>query len=173
MNVGFWAAAATGVLIAIIGPVNAALQARLGTWGMVAVVHLLGLVVGVLGLALFERAPQAARPDGVLRMLLLAGALLALVVFAWVIRAAPGQGVPVFAFLGGILGALVVVGTIIAIQHLGVLAALVTIVASQLLAAALIDQFGLFELPAIAMTPARALGLLLMLAGVFLVAREG
>lgn len=172
MNVGLWAAMATGVLIAVIGPVNAALQARLGTWGMVAVVHLLGLAVGVLGLALFERAP-VARPDGALRMVLFAGVVLALAVFTWAFRTAPGQGVPAFAFLGGVLGALVVVGTIVAIQHLGVLAALVAIVASQLVAAALIDQFGLFELPVIAMSPSRALGLLLVLAGVFLVARKG
>lgn len=59
-----------------------------------------------------------------------------------------------------------------AIQHLGVLAALVAIVSSQLIAAALIDQFGLFELPVIAMSPKRVLGLLLVLLGVFLVVRK-
>lgn len=173
MNPGLWAAATTGVLIAVIGPVNAALQARLGTWGMVAVVHLLGLAVGVLGLLLFERGPAAVRLDGTLRFLMLAGVVLALAVLAWAFRAAPGEGIPTFAYLGGVLGALVVVGTIVAIQHLGVLAALVAIVSSQLIAAALIDQFGLFELPVIALTPTRALGLLLVLAGVFMVAREG
>ncbi len=172
MNPGLGAAAATGVLIAVIGPVNAALQARLGTWGMVAVVHLLGLAVGVLGLLLFERG-AGARIDGTLRFVLVAGVLLALAVLAWAFRAAPGEGIPAFAFLGGVLGALVVVGTIVAIQHLGVLAALVAIVSSQLIAAALIDQFGWFELPVIAMNPTRALGLLLVLVGVLLVARRG
>jgi len=173
VNVGLWAAVATGVLVAVIGPVNAALQARLGTWGMVAVVHLLGLTVGVLGIALFERTPAGRAPDEFLRVMLVAGVVLALAVFTWAFRTAPGQGVPAFAFLGGVLGALVVVGTIVAIQQLGVLAALVAIVASQLIAAALIDQFGFFELPAIAMNPVRTVGLLLMLAGVFLVARKG
>lgn len=163
---------ATGVLIALIGPVNAALQVRLGTWGMVVVVHLLGLAVGVLGLALFERS-QVARPDGALRMVLFAAVVLALAVFFWAVHTAPGQEIPAYAFFGGMLGALVVVGTIVAIQHLGVLAALVAIVSSQLATAALIDQFGLFDLPVIAMSPSRVLGLLLVLAGVFLVVQKG
>ncbi|HGY10311.1 MAG TPA: hypothetical protein ENK37_09745 [Oceanithermus profundus] len=172
MNAGFWAAAITGVLIAVLGPVNAALQARIGTWGMVAVVHLLGLAVGMLGLVLLDRT-GFARTDASLRLLLFSGVVLALALLVWAFRYAPGQGVPPYAFLGGVLGALVVVGTIVAIQHLGVLAALITIVAGQLATAALIDRFGLFDLPVVLLSPARLLGLLLVLAGVFLVVRKG
>jgi transporter family-2 protein len=100
------------------------------------------------------------------------GALVALIVLlsrggnlkAW-------QGVPWYAFSAGLLG-LVIVGTIgYVVPRLGVAKGFTLIVASQFLLAALIDQFGWFGATVRPIDLPRTLGLLIMLAGVWLAVR--
>ncbi len=172
MNAGLVVAIATGMFIAAIGPINSVLQDRLGTWGMVTLVHLIGLLAAAAGFLLFERNLLVEGRLGPGLRLLGWGVWTMLVLGVVWLAAAPLRGLPPYAFLGGVLGVAVVAGTILAIQHLGVLAALTVIVASQLLTAALIDQFGWFGQMQITMTPARTAGLLLVLLGVVLMMRE-
>lgn len=81
------------------------------------------------------------------------------------------SGLPWYAFTTGILG-LVIVGSIgFAVPRLGVARAFTLIVASQFLMAALIDQFGWFGAAMRPIDLTRAVGLLVMLAGVWLVVR--
>lgn len=82
------------------------------------------------------------------------------------------RALPWYAFAGGLYGALFVSVAAFATPRLGVGLTLVTLVAGQLLIATVIDSFGLFGLARHTLTPARAAGLLLVVAGVAL-ARRG
>jgi len=172
MLTGLLIAVTTGVFIAAMGPVNAVLSNRIGSWNAVSLVHLIGLLVAVTGL-LFLDSRGKVLPNGTdLRYLLWPGLAILGAVLFWVLTSDFVSGVPAFGFFGGALGVLVVIGTIGAINRLGVLSALTVIVSSQLITASLIDHFGWFGQHAIPLTPWRALGLVLTLFGVLLVLRS-
>src|SRR3990172_4704954 len=79
------------------------------------------------------------------------------------------SGLPWYAFSTGILG-LVIVGSIgFVVPRLGVARAFTLITGSQFLMAALIDHFGLFGAAVRPVDASRALGLVVMMAGVWLV----
>ncbi len=172
MFTGVLIAITTGVFIAAIGPVNAVLSNRVGAWSAVSLVHLIGLLVAVSGLLLFDSRGKVLPGGSDLRYLLWPGVVALGAVLLWILVSGYVNGVPVFGFFGGVLGVLVVIGTVGAINRLGVLGALTVIVSSQLLMASLIDYFGWFGQHAIPMNPWRALGLVLMLAGVVLVLKS-
>jgi len=73
---------------------------------------------------------------------------------------------------GGLLGAFFVTMTIIAVPKLGTLAVMSLIIAGQLTTAALLDQFGIFGLRQISLTPLRGVGILLLCIGAGLVIRK-
>jgi transporter family-2 protein len=80
-------------------------------------------------------------------------------------------GLPWYAFTPGILG-LVIVGSIgFVVPRMGVARAFTLIVASQFLMAAVIDHFGLFGATVRPVDAARAVGMVVMMAGVWLVVR--
>ena len=82
-----------------------------------------------------------------------------------------GVGLPWYAFTTGILG-LVIVGSIgFVVPRMGVARAFTLIVASQFLMAAVIDHFGLFGATVRPVDAARAVGMVVMMAGVWLVVR--
>jgi transporter family-2 protein len=82
-----------------------------------------------------------------------------------------GVGLPWYAFTPGILG-LVIVGSIgFVVPRMGVARAFTLIVASQFLMAAVIDHFGLFGATVRPVDAARAVGMVVMMAGVWLVVR--
>jgi transporter family-2 protein len=79
--------------------------------------------------------------------------------------------VPLYAYTSGILG-LIIVGTIgFVVPRMGAARGFTLIVASQLLLAALIDQFGMFGAIQRPFDLSRSVGLLVMLTGVWLVTR--
>jgi transporter family-2 protein len=79
--------------------------------------------------------------------------------------------VPLYAYTSGILG-LIIVGTIgYVVPRIGAARGFTLIVASQFLLAALIDQYGLFGAIQRPFDLSRSVGLLVMLAGVWLVTR--
>jgi len=81
------------------------------------------------------------------------------------------SGLPWYAFTTGILG-LVIVGSIgFVVPRMGVARAFTLIVASQFLMAAVIDHFGLFGATVRPVDAARAVGMVVMMAGVWLVVR--
>lgn len=80
-------------------------------------------------------------------------------------------GVPWYAFTTGLLG-LIIVGTIgFVIPRLGAAKGFTLILASQFLLAALIDHFGLFGAVPRPLDLSKAIGLAVMLGGVWLVVR--
>lgn len=73
---------------------------------------------------------------------------------------------------GGFLGAFFVTLTIITVPRLGTTAVMATIIAGQLITAALLDHFGLFGLRHLPLTPLRLVGMLLLAAGATLIIKR-
>lgn len=102
--------------------------------------------------------------------------LVALVAVAVVggARWAPGSAaaVPAWAWLGGLLGALYVASTTVLGPRLGAAALLALTLAGQMVAALIVDHYGVIGFPQSPVTPARLLGALLLVAGVLLIMRR-
>lgn len=75
---------------------------------------------------------------------------------------------PKISLIGGTLGVIVVGSSIYAISKLGVSYALAILILAQLITAGLIDHFGWLGMEQITFNWKRALGIALLLAGVFL-----
>jgi bacterial/archaeal transporter family-2 protein len=100
-------------------------------------------------------------------------ALLACAVaFAPRLHTASFGQVPAWAWFGGLLGAGYVAATTLLGPRLGALALLALLLVGQLLAALLIDQFGVLGFPRTAVTPSRLLGAALLVAGTLMVVRR-
>ncbi|MBI5067683.1 MAG: DMT family transporter [Deltaproteobacteria bacterium] len=78
---------------------------------------------------------------------------------------------PWWSYTGGLLGAFFVALTVVLTPRLGVVATVALLLAGQMVGAALLDHHGLLGLAVRSFTPQRALGLLLLAGGVFLVQR--
>lgn len=78
---------------------------------------------------------------------------------------------PWWMYTGGLLGAGFVLASIILTPRLGAAATVGLFLAGQVIASIIIDHFGLFRAAVQEATPPRLLGVLLILAGVFLVQR--
>ncbi|HEX2616371.1 MAG TPA: DMT family transporter, partial [Flavobacteriales bacterium] len=79
---------------------------------------------------------------------------------------------PVYGYLGGIIVATYVVMITILAPRIGVGTAIGLIVTGQIICAVLIDHFGWFNVPPHAINSTRIIGMLLMIAGVYLVMRK-
>lgn len=95
---------------------------------------------------------------------------VAVLLLAWVktdlgghLSALPQQ--PWWKLSGGLLGALLVLTSIVVAPKIGIGNMLFFLIIGQLAAAALIDHFGLIQMPVRAVTPAKLTGLGLMAAG--------
>jgi transporter family-2 protein len=71
--------------------------------------------------------------------------------------------------LGGVAGVAVVLMSLIGVRTLGVGGVAAALVATQLIFSALIDRLGLLDVTQIGLTPARVLGIALLIAGTVLV----
>jgi transporter family-2 protein len=89
-------------------------------------------------------------------------------------RWAPGSTatVPAWAWFGGLLGAVYVASTTVLGPRLGAAALLALTLAGQMLAALIIDHYGIIGFPQSPLTPSRLLGAALLVAGVLLVMRR-
>jgi transporter family-2 protein len=76
-----------------------------------------------------------------------------------------------YYLLGGLLGALYVTNALIVVSVIGAGGVAAATVTGQLTASVVIDRLGLFGLDQVALSPARLLGVGLLLAGTFLVIR--
>jgi transporter family-2 protein len=101
------------------------------------------------------------------------GALL-LVAVASGARWAPGSAasVPAWAWFGGLLGAAYVAATTVLGPRLGAAAVLALTLAGQMVAALLVDHYGVIGFPQSPVTPARLLGATLLVVGVLLIMRR-
>jgi transporter family-2 protein len=125
--------------------VNSAMRLQLGRPEWAALVN---FVVGSMGLALYVALQRLPLPAAA----------------AW------GRA-PWWAWSGGLLGAFYVTATVVLTPRLGVTTSLALMLAGQVMAALAFDHFGLLGLVERAVTPTRALGALLLVAGVILVQR--
>jgi len=99
---------------------------------------------------------------------------LALVAIASGARWAPGSAasVPAWAWFGGLLGAAYVAATTVLGPRLGAAAVLALTLAGQMVAALLVDHYGVIGFPQSPVTPARLLGVVLLVAGALLIMRR-
>ncbi len=140
--VAVFLAIVAGVAIGFQGTFNSLLSKTVGLWESTFIVHLTGLAAVTVVMLLF------------------------------------GQGnvfnvfqAPRASLLGGLLGMVVVAAVIVAFRRLGAMYALGLVIFSQLLVAAVIDHFGWFGIERTPFSLARALGLLLLGAGVYFLKR--
>lgn len=82
------------------------------------------------------------------------------------------RGAPWWELTGGLLGAAFVATSILVVPRIGTAAAMAAVVAGQLAAGLALDQLGAFGLARIPASPARLLGVALLLVGAALVVRR-
>lgn len=132
-----------------------------------------GLVVQVgLNMAISRvlgSAPAAALVNFLVGSLILA-TLVALLRPDWPTRAQLSS-IPLWAWLGGAFGAAYVATATFAGPRLGALMLLALTVAGQMLASIIVDHYGLLGFAEQPVTMTRLLGVALLAAGIFLVAR--
>ena len=89
-------------------------------------------------------------------------------------RVAPGSvaAVPAWAWFGGLLGATYVAATTVLGPKLGAASFLALTLAGQMLAALLVDHYGVIGFPQSPLTPTRLLGTALLVVGVLLIMRR-
>jgi bacterial/archaeal transporter family-2 protein len=130
-----------GALVAMQSPINAALARGVGVFEASLVSFAVGTLAAVVVVILFGGGRLSA---------------------------AVAQ-VPRWQLLGGLLGLGYVTLIILSVPRIGVTAVMVSGLAGQLATAMLIDQFGWFGVGVRPVTPSRVLGVVLMLASIYLI----
>ena len=138
-------AAVAGLAGAVQAAVMGELGERVGIWPAVAFSGLVTIVIAFGALAFADGVGSVAR----------------------VVRE------PVWLWTGGALSVLIILAVTVGAPRIGVTATIGTIIAGNLLMAAIVDQFGLFGLDKIAIGWPRALGLVLLAAGTVLSLQRG
>ena len=136
---------AAGVLLPVQAGVNAQLRSVVGSPLAAALVSFLVGTAGLGTAAVIFRAPMAVRT-------------------AWAVS-------PWWLWVGGLIGALYVVATIVLAPRLGAATLVAAVVAGQMIASLLLDQYGLLGFPTHAINGLRVLGAALVTVGVILVQR--
>ena len=136
--------AVAGMLVALQAPVNSRLGKGVGTFPAASISFLIGLIV-------------------LLAIALLAGGFGSL---------GKIDRVPWWALLGGLLGAVYVSSVLVTVRTLGAGGVTAATIAGQLVAAVVIDQFGIAGVVKHPVSAARVAGVLLLGAGVALIVRN-
>lgn len=131
---------ATGCLIAMQAPVNAALSRLTGALEASLISFLIGSAFLACAVLVFGRGSLFKAFEA-----------------------------PAWQWTGGILGAIMVCASVISVPRIGVLSAVLAMILGNLLLAAVIDNFGWFGAPLNPFTARRALGFCLVLAGLFFI----
>lgn len=76
---------------------------------------------------------------------------------------------PLWIWFGGLLGVVALTGNILLFPHLGAVQTVVLPIAGQVIMGLIVDHFGLFESPQSSLTAVRAIGAIIVLAGVIAV----
>ncbi len=76
-----------------------------------------------------------------------------------------------YLYVGGVLGVAILAAFIFLIPRIGATSTLTAIVVGQLFLALIIDHFGLFSFPKIEINLTRTMGIILLVAGAFLIKR--
>jgi bacterial/archaeal transporter family-2 protein len=130
---------AGGIAVGLQSPLASMITQRLGVFESIFIVHIGGALISLLPL-LFHGGGKLAQ---------------------W-------RSVPWYALSAGVFGLVVIAAISYMIPRVGVAASIVTIVAGQLLVGTILDHFHLLGSTGRPFDPARALGLVVVLIGVWL-----
>src|SRR3954463_2126267 len=136
----------TGALIPIQAATNAGFSKSIGN---PFITGLMVFIVGLIGMILFLLITRTSFP---MRHQL--------------------ASAPVYGYLGGIIVATYVVMITVLVPRIGVGTAIGLIVTGQIICAVAIDHFGLFNVAVQSISISRIVGMLLMIAGVYLVMKK-
>jgi transporter family-2 protein len=139
-------AAGAGCLVGMQAPINSRLGRSVGTYQAATFSFLVGLIALVLMSTLVAKGGV-----GELRHV---------------------TRVPWWALLGGLCGAVYVAVAIVAVRSLGVSGLTGAVIAGQLAVSVVIDRLGLLGVPRQPVSALRIAGIVLLVAGVFLVVRR-
>lgn len=142
--IGFLYASMAGLLISTQSVFNTKLNERIGLWETTVIVHLVGLIFGLLMVKLFG--------DGDFTRIV---------------------GVNKLYLSGGILGVMIVYGVMQGVISMGASVAIGSLVVSQLVFATVIDSLGLFGMPKIPFTINKVIGGVIMLFGLLVFQNKG
>jgi transporter family-2 protein len=130
---------AGGIAVGIQSPMASMITQRLGLFESVFIVHIGGAVIALIPLLIYGGGKLSQ----------------------W-------RSVPWYVLGAGVFGVVVIAAISFTIPRVGVAAAITTVVAGQILAGALIDHYGLLEAYVRPMDLTRAIGLAVVLFGVWL-----
>jgi len=136
----------TGALIPVQASTNAAFSRSIGN---PVITGLMVFAIGFAGMILFTFVSRAALPS-----------------------AQQLTSAPLYGYLGGIIVAIYVVMITILVPKIGVGTAISFIVTGQIICAVVIDHFGLFNVQVRSVDVTRLSGVLLMIAGIYLVMKK-
>jgi transporter family-2 protein len=134
-----------GVLLPVQAGINAQLRSAIGSPLAAGLVSFLVGTVGLAAVVFLLRAPVSLRPT-------------------W-------AAAPWWYWAGGLIGAMYVVASIVLAPKLGAATMVAAIVAGQMIASLLLDQYGLLGFPTHPISGVRVLGAVLVMGGVILVQR--
>jgi transporter family-2 protein len=132
-----------GMLVAMQPPINSKLGQAVGTFAAASISFLVGSVMLIVVAVL----SGGTHLDGL-------------------------RGVPWWYFAGGLIGAVFVASSLVTVRTLGAGGVVAATIAGQLAGSVVIDHFGLLGLAKQPMTLAKAVGIVLLAAGVFLIVRD-
>jgi transporter family-2 protein len=137
-------AAALGVLVGLVLPLQTTVNARLrrSVGGSPFLAAFISFFLGTATLAVATLLVAGRLPD-----------------------LSPAGSAPAWLWIGGLLGVLFLGGNIVLFPHLGSVQTVVLPIAGQVLMGLIIDEFGLFQAPRVGLTPARIGGAVLLLLG--------
>jgi transporter family-2 protein len=131
----------------------------------------LAAVAGLAGAVQAAVMGELGERVGIFPALAFSGVVTVVIVFA-AVAVTDGVGSvgrvvrePVWLWTGGALSVLIILAVTVGAPRIGVAATIGTVIAGNLVMAAVIDQFGLLGLDQISITWPRALGLVLLAAG--------
>lgn len=130
---------AGGIAVGLQSPLASILSQRLGLFESVFIVHIGGAIIALLPLLFFSGGKLSQ----------------------W-------RSVPWYALFAGAFGLVVIGAVSYMIPRIGVAAAITTIVAGQLLVGTVLDHFGLLEADVRSFDATRALGMAVVLVGVWI-----
>lgn len=134
---------ATGCMIAMQSPINAALSRETGAVEASLVSFATGAAVLALAVFMFGKGDLGKAFDA-----------------------------PIWQWSGGLLGALMVLSAIVCVPRIGVLSTALAMIIGNLAMAALIDNFGWFGAPVTVFGLRRLLGFCLVLGGLYFIFRQ-
>ncbi len=131
-----------GSMITIQSVLNSALGKKTGNLGSVLVLTVVSILLLLLLIILFPDTANLKNMPGVSE---------------W------------YLYVGGVLGVAILAAPIFLIPRIGATSTLTALVVGQLLLALIIDHFGLFSFPKIEINLMRTMGIILLVAGAFLI----